>query len=264
VKNPSRWQRSTASEYGAGRRRARRQVQRFTPRRIIRWRGKGSSPTQIRKGTHRGERARTPPDQKVTGRPLALLPEGSPCRQARNRTARWVSLTSTSPCGRGPYARPAPGRADRGTATVTRLPLRTRAWNFCPPNTSSKCARRPAPTRISGPTTRLSGSVSAPGKSPSERVEQVSRTPRGRCPSATPSIVNAARRGSASLVAVDRSESSQPGNTASATSTARPATAARRLRIPPLHRRGPGGSTLSDRSPRADQHVIGLSRVRRP
>ena len=38
-------------------------------------------------GTHRGEEVSTNPDQNVTGRPSALLPELLPRRQALNVTA---------------------------------------------------------------------------------------------------------------------------------------------------------------------------------
>lgn len=69
--------------------------QRWTPRRITTRRGDGAASIQTWRGTHRGEVASTPPDQKVTARPDALLPEGSPRGQAMNVTTRCVSRRRT-------------------------------------------------------------------------------------------------------------------------------------------------------------------------
>ena len=55
------------------------------------WRGEDSSSTHTSMGTHRGEEVSTNPDQNVTGRPPAVLPEFLPRRQAMNVTTRWPS-----------------------------------------------------------------------------------------------------------------------------------------------------------------------------
>jgi hypothetical protein len=58
-------------------------------------------------------------------------------------------------------------------------PAFTSSGNLLPPNSRTVLAGVEAPpTRTSGPTTTLRGSVKAPGKFASDRVEQSSRAPR--------------------------------------------------------------------------------------
>ena len=146
-------------------------------------RGERSSSTQSRRGTHRGASARTLPDQNVTGRPSALLPERGP-RHAMNVTTRCVWRRYVSPCGRGPYARPAPRRVLADSSTVTRWPFRTSSGNFwkisVPVEFDTARGVPPAPINARGPTTRLRELVNAPGNSAPDCVAQFSTGPRGR------------------------------------------------------------------------------------
>jgi hypothetical protein len=170
-----------------------RYPQRLTPRRITARRGERSASTQTRRGTHRGERAKTLPDQNVTGRPSALLPERSPGRHAVNVTTRCVWRRYVSPWGRGPYARPAARLVLGDSSTVTRCPFLTSSGNFwktsVPVEFDTALGVPPAPMSARGPTTRLRGFVKAPGKLASDLVAQLSTAPRGRslpCSTASP------------------------------------------------------------------------------
>src|SRR5207249_1575548 len=72
------------------------------PKRMTACRGLRAASPQTRRGTHRGERASTPPDQNVTGRPSALLLDGPPRPQALKVTTRCASRRLVCPCGSGP------------------------------------------------------------------------------------------------------------------------------------------------------------------
>ena len=67
---------------------------------------------------HRGERARTAPDQNVTDCPSELLHECFPRLHAMKVTPRYVSRSYVSPCGRG----------------HTRVPLRAASAATAPPS----------------------------------------------------------------------------------------------------------------------------------
>src|SRR5262245_17633595 len=127
-----------------------------------------------------GERVRTKPDQKVTG-PPAVLGVGSPSGQATKVMVSWASSTRRCPSGNGPYARPAVVLTSRGSCTVTTCPTFTRRGYFWPPNdraVSAEVSRLP-PTRTSGPTTRLLGSVKAGPNSAQDCTEQSTIAPVG-------------------------------------------------------------------------------------
>jgi hypothetical protein len=127
-----------------------------TPRRMTALRGERSSSTQTRRGTHRGERATTPPDQNVTGRPSALLDEPWPRLHAMNVTTRCVSRRCVSPCGSGPYASPAP-----------RCAAERVLWN---PSRAAAAARREAAAHPKASATGANGRPAALAPEVADRI----------------------------------------------------------------------------------------------
>src|SRR5579872_2148062 len=141
------------------------------------YRGVDAASIQTWRGTHRGVRASTPPDQKVT----ALL-AGVPGGHEMNVTTRCVSRRWMSPCGSGPYARPAAFRVAVDNSMVTRWPALTRSGNLFPPTPELNGVNAgvpPAPTSARGPTTKFRGLVNASRKRANDRVEQFATTPVG-------------------------------------------------------------------------------------